>query len=147
MTTVDQIRARVEAASPGPWRIDEASRLHRATTLVDQHTWIGEVRAPDADENLIAHSRADLEYLLKLLDATQEAMTERATEADYWKKSAIGPVALQVITESSLLAAIVTGLGGETFVDDDVVHFAHHHQRVDVLYDVKREGTTVVVSE
>lgn len=146
MTTVDQIRARVDAASTGPWQL-RGSNLHRQTTLVDQPTYIGTVMAGLPDKVLIEHSRDDLEYLLKLLDATQEAMTERAVEADYWKTMAIGPDEEKRIKESNLLAAIVTGLGGETFIPDDQLLVMNEQFGVDVLYDAKRAGTTVVVTE
>ena len=76
---VEQIRARVDAATSGPWAVDalQGGRVDSivSTTLGDLR-WVEVARSVDADTAFIAHSRDDIPWLLNQL-AEQAATIER----------------------------------------------------------------------
>ena len=99
MTRIEEIRARLEAATPGPWEFSNSSDVRESK---------GEFRAPnphngfmlvgpwtnDADAAFIAHSREDVPFLLaevtKLRAIIEEAKTLRT---DLASLSAVAVVA------------------------------------------------------
>jgi hypothetical protein len=72
MTEVEQIRARVMAASPGPWRRHGADVWAEgsSTPLFTGRDESSVVREQaDADAEFVAHARADVLSLLSLFEA------------------------------------------------------------------------------
>lgn len=72
MTRNDEIRARLEAATPGPWVTRFIYRLFKAARK-DPNTILGDPERDWANAELIAHAPADLAHLL----AENERQAER----------------------------------------------------------------------
>ncbi|WP_161605454.1 ead/Ea22-like family protein [Pimelobacter simplex] len=91
--TLANIRARAEAATPGPWRVDEIARVWAdrdpagwdAFHIAACHDSVG--RACDDDEanaEFIAHARADVPRLLDLLDEQRDVIARVQALASEW---------------------------------------------------------------
>ena len=71
------IRARAEAATPGPWHIEDDSNFkneeHAGSVVTEQGYYLAKIEpdVDDADGNaeFIAHAREDVPYLLDLVTA------------------------------------------------------------------------------
>ena len=96
---LQEIRARLDAASPGPWgyTLDPGTRHYEPYLLVEnKHGAIAEVnpRHPRRTRNadLIAHAPADIAWLLDELrvayDDIDEAIRKGDDAADYWMQEA-----------------------------------------------------------
>lgn len=75
MSREEEIRARADAASNGPWWYDGRDIFHKPTgSNMDQIviplplTWHESQAVPDADAEFIAHAREDIPWLLDQLD-------------------------------------------------------------------------------
>lgn len=85
-----EIRARVEAATRGPWwRSETLSQGNYIMGLYPggvEETWVATVNEvpPGPDTAFIAHSRGDISYLLSLLDAER---AEREDSEQEWLES------------------------------------------------------------
>lgn len=84
MTRIKEIRARCEAATPGPWksvtflgRIDVVASRQRHD---DFH--VGTFFDKLADARFVARARVDIPYLLDLLEASQRRVAELERERD-----------------------------------------------------------------
>lgn len=72
MSALDDIRARVEAATPGPWKLtDEAHAYYLGSAGYAQVGWL--------DALFIAHARTDIPALLAAVDAVLAL-------ADMWRE-------------------------------------------------------------
>lgn len=84
MTRLDEIRARLEAATPGPWSADYWHGDPLQTWAVTDDAGVKELAVADelteADALLIAHAPEDLRILL----AVAEAAAEWITRSDEW---------------------------------------------------------------
>lgn len=93
MSRLDEIRARVAAATPGPWHVwlGESNREPCHVALVDDIAIVPEqeVRSPDADATFIANSHTDLAYLLAEVEQLTRERDEQARAADLWCRVAI----------------------------------------------------------
>jgi len=107
MNRIDEIRKRLEAASPGPWKLEysDGPRISRGNGLT-----IFEIRYAwaEADCDLIANAPDDMRYLLAEADALEHernwaAAWKRAAKRHYeWRVAAVraedecrGAVAIQ----------------------------------------------------
>ena len=71
--SLDSIRARVEAASEGPWHVSfTGEQVHGP-----QSEWVSDAYENDAE--FIAHARTDIPLLLKVAEAAKELEVFRAT--------------------------------------------------------------------
>lgn len=84
MSSNEEIKARLEAASPGPWKVDEAN--------APDEWWLSDIVTDDTgrrvaftaepemgdDAEFIAHARQDVETLLERVETAEEAATARA---------------------------------------------------------------------
>ena len=124
-TRLAEIRARVEAATPGPWEwdaIDEGSlrtldplgdAVARKYGLRAQILGTGEHnrKTPNrADTDFIAHSRQDIPDLLAELSRLRAVIEEARDEIESWKINANLEV---VANEAAVLAILDRGLKGE----------------------------------
>jgi hypothetical protein len=81
MTRLDEIRARLAAASPGPWErganylIGGIWILHAGPEPEDRRV-VADLITRDEDSTLIGHAPADLAYLLDEVDRTRAALVE-----------------------------------------------------------------------
>ena len=78
MNQLEEIKARVEKASLGPWGAVKGSEYDGVDTLSGELTWDdhnGEVFKPE-DADFIAHARTDVPKLLAALEAV-EALAEQ----------------------------------------------------------------------
>lgn len=70
MTRLDEIRARLEKATPGPWSLrtgdGEGEFIVQAIGPVDDYVLLD--ACPDNDADFIAHSRADLEWAVARIE-------------------------------------------------------------------------------
>ena len=88
-TRLAEIRARVEAATPGPWEFSESNLI--VAPEPDDSDWWGEVASVTdsyfnntVDADFIAHSRADVPFLLNLvasLTAERDALQAKVDAA------------------------------------------------------------------
>lgn len=77
---LDAIRARLEAATPGPWeRNDQHTKQHGIAGPLGLHATAWE----DRDAEFIAHARADVAWLLDKVERLE-------SERDAWKLEAQG---------------------------------------------------------
>lgn len=83
MTRLEEIRARLKAATPGPWEWDGRvwgyDKEQEAPWLNDREgnriLW-GEINAHKRDAELISHAPSDLAYLLSLLESSEKEARE-----------------------------------------------------------------------
>ena len=102
MSRLDEIRARLEAATPGPWRYDGMHNEITTPESVDGYWLIvsecrsspDQVLRQDAERNcfdanfdLIAHMREDMAALLEVVELTGGSLTPQAV-ADTWRRAA-----------------------------------------------------------
>ena len=95
-TRLAEIRARVEAATPGPWEFSESNLI--VAPEPDDSDWWGEVASVTdsyfnntVDADFIAHSRADVPFLLNLvasLTAERDALRDRYEPLRSWADGA-----------------------------------------------------------
>ena len=87
---IAEIRARAEAATPGPWRTEWSDRdAHYRIIFNEQGNWLAEVFEEEGDEgdpfdaSFIAHARTDIPHLLAALEAAEKRAedAERANQA------------------------------------------------------------------
>ena len=72
-----QIRARVEAATPGPWEMADMAELGaRRYAVYAKGTYIFSNAWREHDTDFIAASREDVPYLLDLVDSLQGALAD-----------------------------------------------------------------------
>lgn len=93
---LEEIRARAEAATPGPWRaakqcvgFDDDAGLFR---LFEVGNW-----AIPADAEFIAHARMDIPLLLAALDESRAEVAE-------WRDVSVGPAYATLLREQLLSA-------------------------------------------
>lgn len=105
MKRLEEIKERLEKATPGPWKLDcgelkrdvpesELARYYGDNLLLSANQ-LGSsayVRRPE-DADFIAHSRSDIEFLLTQLREAEQARDDwkayalaREHDRDYWKK-------------------------------------------------------------
>lgn len=70
MSALEAIRARAEAATPGPW-----SGIGAANIIPESGPPIGRITRA-ANQSFVAHSRTDVPKLIAALDAAQDVLTE-----------------------------------------------------------------------
>lgn len=88
MSALDQIRARLEAATPGPWHVD--GEPYEVKSLVQYAregevivgTYISDVVERDEDATFIANAPTDIARLLAALDAVHALASDLEQLAD-----------------------------------------------------------------
>ena len=81
MTKLEAMKARLAAATPGPWR-QELNDRHwgeHAEWMVRNLVKLAEVRFRE-DARFLAHARTDMELLLAVADATHDRQWTRVIE-------------------------------------------------------------------
>jgi hypothetical protein len=84
-TRIDAIRARCEAATPGPWERHDTQDCAEIRALCEADGIYSPVALVNKTYNadFVAHSREDLPWALDLITA-QQAELDRLTEAQRW---------------------------------------------------------------
>src|SRR4051812_20081584 len=98
MSRMDEIAARLKAATPGPWRyVPDTCNVDsepNAGGITSESWWLAKME-PDtetdavADGEFIAHSRSDIEYLTARLAVLSDALAFYADAAN-WKSPSTG---------------------------------------------------------
>lgn len=77
---IDAIKARCEAATPGPWKIKENCAgsfvVHGEKESESYFAWMCSRTEPPADFEFIAHARRDIPYLLELVESQAAEIAE-----------------------------------------------------------------------
>lgn len=70
------IRARLDAATPGPWKHENKGQDHRVITPTGRQWNIGDAiyHAEDRDAEFIAHAPTDIAALIEALEKCKEAL-------------------------------------------------------------------------
>lgn len=79
--TLEQIRARADAATPGPWYVEQMGNHHEdVLALSEDGSYVIAEHAGD-DAEFIAHAREDVP---RLLDALQAVLDMHVSEDSHW---------------------------------------------------------------
>lgn len=91
-TRIDEIRARVEAATEGPWVLANSCSWRRILTEEDRPVVVPTVSRSDghpdlsipnaADGEFIAHAREDIPFLLARIEELELALVDARLEAE-----------------------------------------------------------------
>lgn len=90
------IRARAEAATPGPWRIsghEVIGVVTKAFVQSIQHPWVADVDAVSEDAEFITAAREDIPFLLDQLATAEAKIAQVQAEAQAWADSPQGEIA------------------------------------------------------
>lgn len=117
---IEAIRARVEAATPGPWHFRAADAIFNPSVVViedpdepvDAHEWVAECGPHQcngpANAEFIAHARTDIPLLLAALDRVTAERNEAI--ADLEAGDACGAVGCRAMAERDSLAAALASV-------------------------------------
>jgi hypothetical protein len=76
---INEIRARLQAATPGPWKIDpdDPTKFESIVSTADDRPWgwVEVARSIGPDAKLIANAPEDIAYLLERLEAFAPVLT------------------------------------------------------------------------
>lgn len=103
MKRLEEIKARADAATPGPW--DTNGYTIFSTPLEEKGFYLGDICFVESVDNndleFIAHAREDIPYLLDMLDKLAEALDHYTKNPVYWGNEDEGPsqVAIKALAE------------------------------------------------
>jgi len=91
---LDEIKARCEAATPGPWKKNQAT-IHGCDLQAGTHciSFLGFANGADADAEFVAHSRTDIPALLAYIERLEK---EKAWLIDVFADMACPPPAYRL---------------------------------------------------
>ena len=105
MTPADrlaEIRARAEAATPGPWR-EPRNGLGLGWTIFPKNSKGWSIATCDSgtDADFIAHAREDVPYLLERVAKLQEHIDVSTVSVDEWNALKVRAEALEAVAEAA----------------------------------------------
>lgn len=96
------------------------------------------------EQDLHTEARADINYLLELLDSQLKNAIDMAAETVHWRNQALG-VENERISQSKVLAVLAQQSAGELFISDEELARTPADAAIEIIYSPQRHGHTLVV--